>query len=343
MEAHPKTWTTPLPERRVEGGTLILPRSHLMDRYRAECFEVTLPPRIAEGGSLKIVAGKIEAHPPARHWIRGKPPHEQVPDGRWIVDMREHAPENFAHFLFDHLPLFFHLAEKTGLDWDTALLLVRPDPPAHLNGLAALFGLELWPTNAIVEGSGVAYDLTSWVPLRALRSDWAQSEKPQTALRRALAEDTRPLPKRPFLSRRGSRTLENAAEVEACLTARGFETVYAEDYPIPAQMRLWREAEEIVAIHGAGIAPMMYCVDGHRPRFLVELLPVGLMSDVFRELTHQAGARWMGVQGRFQPKYVKDLYDLETDFTKYAFDDFTIDPAAIEIALDLLETTGKDA
>ena len=338
MEIQPKTWEQSLPERRVEGGTLILPRSHLIDRYRAECLHVTLAPRIADGGTLTIRTGEIETYAPPRHWLRGTPPRERVPEGRWVVDMRDHAPENFSHFLNDHLPLFFHLSETAGLDWDSAILLVRPDPPAHLQGLAALFGLELWPTHATVEGPGVAYELSSWVPLRAYRTNWAHGAKPQAALARAMATDDRPLPRKPFLSRRGSRTLENAAEVEAVLTARGFETVYAEDYPIPVQMRLWREADAIVAIHGAGIAPMMYCTEGHRPDYLVELMPVGLMSDMFREITHQAGARWIGVQGRFRPDYVTDLYDLETDFTKYAFDDFHMDPAAIELALDLIET-----
>lgn len=340
MKIDPQTWNIALPERQVEGGTLFLPRSHLMDRFRAECFEVTLPPRMATGGSLTIRAGEVEAHPPPRHWLRGKPPREAVPGGRWVVDMRDHAPENFAHFLNDHLPLFFHLAETTGLDWDKALLLVRPDPPAHLLALAALFGLELWPTHAVVTGPGVEFYLPDWVALRSFRTGWTHGERPQAALLRAMAEDDRPLPKKPFLSRRGTRTLENAGEVEAFLTSRGYETVYAEDYPIPAQMRLFQEAEAMVAIHGAGIAPLMYCAHGRGPRHLVELLPVGLMSDVFREITHQSGARWIGVQGRFREDYVKHLYDLDTDFTQFAFDDFTIDPVSIEMALDRLDTSG---
>lgn len=342
MDIDQKTWTEELPERRVEGGCLILPRSHMMDRFRAECLQVTIPPRIAEGGTLTIQTGHIEATPPPRHWLRGKPSVEKVPDGRWVVDMRDHAPENFAHFLNDHLPLFFHLAERTGLDWGSALLLVRPDPPAHLTGLAAVFGLELWPTHAVVEGPGVSYDLSSWVPLRAFRTDWAGQDKPQTALARAIADDDRPLPKKVFLSRRGTRTLENASEVEAFLTARGFQTVYAEDFPVSVQMRLYREADEIVAIHGAGIAPMMYCTADHRPRHMVELLPVGLMSDVFREITQRVGVKWVGVQGQLRPNYIKTLYDTETDFTQHAFDDFTVDPASIEMALDILETNGKE-
>jgi hypothetical protein len=66
------------------------------------------------------------------------------------------------------------------------------------------------------------------------------------------------LPANVFLPRRGTRSLTNEAEIYSLLSAQGFEKVYSEDLTVPQQFALLRQADRIVAVHGAGLAPLEY-------------------------------------------------------------------------------------
>ena len=80
------------------------------------------------------------------------------------------------------------------------------------------------------------------------------------------------LSRRVFISRRktGTRTLSNEAEIESLLRAHGFETHFMEDYSLAQQARLIREAEFIVATHGAGLANIVFARPGTR---VIEFVP----------------------------------------------------------------------
>lgn len=324
-----------LPGRRIPAGWLVTARSHFIDRYRAECEIVALPARSAEGGPLRVESGAIVARPPEKRF-RLPPRRVAAPPDRWIVDLRRHTPSNWSHFLDNHLPLFFELARLTGRPVERALALLPTDIPAYIRDAAAVFGLETWTTDDIVSGDGVA--VGDWSFIRGARSIWAASAEPQRRLARALAAAApASLPRRIFLSRRDSRLAGNADEIEARLAARGFETVFPETLPVIEQFRLFRGAEEIVAIHGAGIAPLIYCRPGEGPRRLLEILPAGLMSDAFREMAGHAGCAWVGVRGRIKPEYVAPAYDLDTPMRQFSFDDFVIDPASVDLAFDMFD------
>ena len=249
--------------------------------------------------------------------------------------MRAHEPENFAHFLNNHLPAFFRAAEVAGRDWSDARLLLPKKTPGYILDLAALFGIQTVCTRKTVRGEGLAFHATPWTSLRSARAAWAALPRPQAALAQALAEAPDPgLPRKVFISRKSTRALENATEIEAWLGDRGFETVYPEDLPVLDQMRLFRDADEIVAVHGAALAPLLYCTPGAGPRRLVEILPVGHMTDVYRDMAAAVDCDWIGVQGRIKPGYVAGLYDLDTPFTQHSLDSFEVDPASLEMAFD---------
>ena len=327
-----------LEDRTIPGGYLVMPRSHLMDQYRAECAAVFLPERVAEPGEMIASFGPSRADPRRRRWRR-PPPIEAAPEGRWIIDMRSKSPENFSHFLNQHLPICFHLSEVFGLEWEDALLLVPPEPAKHVTALTELFGLEIWPTPNRIEGNIVDFSIAPRTSLRQEWANWVGAARPQRVLQTVIAGlGELDLPKKFFLARRDTRCVTNAAEIEALLAQRGFQTIYAEDYPIPVQLKLFRDAEAVVAIHGAGLAPLLYCAGDTGPRHLIELLPVGITVDIFREMAARVGCAWIGVQGRIKPSYVKGLYRLDQPFTAFEFDNFEVDPAALEMAFDILET-----
>lgn len=67
-------------------------------------------------------------------------------------------------------------------------------------------------------------------------------------------------PVRLHASRRkaGKRKLLNEDEVEKCLMARGFQTVYFEEMTLRQQMEICARAEALVGIHGAGLANALF-------------------------------------------------------------------------------------
>jgi capsular polysaccharide biosynthesis protein len=81
-------------------------------------------------------------------------------------------------------------------------------------------------------------------------------------------------PRRIFISRRNAshRTLANELQIEALLVAHGFETHLMEDYPLALQARLVREAEIVVATHGAGLANLIFARPGTQ---VIEIVPPG--------------------------------------------------------------------
>lgn len=81
--------------------------------------------------------------------------------------------------------------------------------------------------------------------------------------------------RRLYVSRGGAdwRRVANEDEVERALAARGFEPVRAERLTAVEQVRLFAEAEVVVAPHGAGLANLVFAgpetvvVELHTPRF----------------------------------------------------------------------------
>lgn len=333
-----------LPGRVVPAGYLVGAPSWMADRFRFESEILALPERRGAETRLRILSGRIAADPPARRRFSA-PGRETVPPGRWIFDSRHRDPGNWAHFLNNHLPLFFHLARATGRSPDEALVLFPTAVPGYVRAAAALFGLKTWATDARVEGEGVAFEIDPWPGLRSARAAWMREDEPRSRLARALDAAERPaLPKRVFLSRRDTRALRNAAEIETLLGELGYETVFPETLPPIQQIRLFREAEAIVAIHGAGLAPLLFCdrERGQGPQSLVEIMPVGHMTDVYREMAAQAGCRWAGVRGRIVARHIGPAYDATRPFRQFSLDAFEADPVSLAEALRLVDLPPPD-
>jgi hypothetical protein len=342
----PQDLTIEIPDLPLPPAWMVAARSYFADRFAPDCERIFLPARTVSGGRLRLASGTLRtALPPAPRRLGAfrRRAAERVPEGRRIVDLRNRLPSNWAHFLNNHLPLFFMLSDAIGLDWSEALLLVPEDTPPHIFEAAALFGLELWATDAPVEGPGVAFEMTPWIGQRAARADWVRLPRPLAALETALvtAPAARALPRRVFLSRKDTRVPQNGAEVSVWLAAHGYETVYAEDLPPADQFRLFRQAERMVAVHGAGLAPLLYCGPGAGPAELVEILPCGHVTDVYRAMAHQTGVRWIGVRGRLKPEYVRPAYDFSKRFTAFSLDGFEVDVAALEHAFEALGTAAE--
>ncbi len=144
-----------------------------------------------------------------------------------------------------------------------------------------------------------------------------------------------------FVSRKSSRTIENEAEITSLLKSRGFERYYFEtgELSVLEQWRVMAGAREIVAIHGAGLTPLVFNAHGlARPRGdlgglrIVELHGAGYFVDFNRRLAAVMNAHWCGVRGRISPEIVRDLDD-RGGGRVHQSSSFRVDPESLELAL----------
>lgn len=94
-----------------------------------------------------------------------------------------------------------------------------------------------------------------------------------------------------FISRRDSphRSMQNEAEVEEMLVARGFQSVTLSGLSLGQQAALFHGADTIVAAHGAGLSNVIFCRRGAR---VIELTPTSYMNQCFLKIGQTLGLNW---------------------------------------------------
>lgn len=152
-------------------------------------------------------------------------------------------------------------------------------------------------------------------------------------------------PKRVYVSRRGDyRGILNEDAVLGLLEAEGFTRVYMEDYPLPLQWAMLVEAEEIVGIHGAGLAGIGFAAAVPERRDararVIELYSAGFSSSCFRDYSAAVGSHWVGVRGRVTSEIVRDL-DERGDIRAHDGASFEVDLEALRMALEYSRAQGS--
>lgn len=335
-----------VPPFHADAADLFSAQSYLVDRIVPDCEHIRLPAKAVPGGQIRYrtvsgfpaPAASGRRQRMARLLARGAIRTEPL-QGSVGIDLRVNSPENWAHFLTNHLPLTFLLCQRAGLSPQDVTVLLPAAIPGYVLGVAQLLGLQVQRTDAAVSGPGIGFDLDNWNTLRPLRRNWIAASGILKILADAIASrDTGA--RRIFLPRRDTRRLTNQSQIEAMLSAQGYVTVYPETLDAAGQFALFHHAEEIVAVHGAGLAPLLYRQSDARRQRLVEILPCGHMTDVYRVVCQQVGCGWTGVRGRIKPEYVKDVYRIGTPFTRYSLDPFEVDPLSLEQALSAARAGG---
>ncbi len=88
---------------------------------------------------------------------------------------------------------------------------------------------------------------------------------------RAMAGRPAPGPaRRIFIKRRGTRAVANQAAMDDVLGKHHFETILLDDLTLTRRIELFRQAEMVVATHGAGMENMLFCAAGTK---VLELSP----------------------------------------------------------------------
>lgn len=318
----------------LEPSWLITAKSYLIDRAVPDCEVVALPGRLAPGGNIPF--GLVERTTPQprpggwRRLLRSTLGDRTTFLRRSLgMDCRVSSPENWSHFLNLHIPLAFELARRLDRSPEDMTLILPAKTPSFILQGAAHLGFLTHCTDGPVEGSIVDYRLSLNITIPDRRK-WLEKSG---VIKRIATLDDSTLPKRTFLARRKQRAISNQAEIEALLHPLGYVTVYPEDLSVEDQFRLFNTAEQIVAVHGAGLGPLLYRHPNSPLRHLVEILPCGHMTDFFRLMAQQVGVPWTGVRGRLKPEYVAPAYQMQNFFKQYSLDNFEVDPESLERAL----------
>jgi len=241
---------------------------------------------------------------------------------RIFFDTRYDDYFNWSHQANFYMSLA--LAARKWLGKDITIVLPTAMPAITVD-LYRLFNFDTIATDGPVTGRQCKWEVSHWETVNCGRKILVPDDQDFPTC------DT---PKKLFISRRDYRTISNEAEVEAALP--GFTKVYTEDLSAAEQFALFQNATHVVAVHGAGLAPMQYRPRSAPPLRLVEIAPAGMVTRWFAIMCDQIGGRYIQVRGRFKPEYIHDLYGSEP-YVKYTNDSFEVDPKSLKIALEMIE------
>ncbi len=168
-----------------------------------------------------------------------------------IIDLRRHEPNNMAHMLLGVLPICLYAQQSAGFDV-TPLINPLQTPYADL--------IDLFPIQPLITRQRVSAKIVELYGVRGLAAYELQHTPncPPLAFLPDIYEgirfDTDDPIENIFIARKGIRTLANQEDVERVLQARGYVTVYMEDYSVKRQLEIAANAKNVVAIHGAAMA-----------------------------------------------------------------------------------------
>lgn len=172
--------------------------------------------------------------------------------------------KNYYHWIIETLPRL-RFIERT-VPKITPRLLLNPAPTRWQIDSLTLLGFS--PDQFVIQNERLKYLIgTTYVnsnmreiPVSGHKPaiiDWVRDRYRQAA---AGHPDARPYPRRIYVSRQGaaSRRLTNSAEFEQLLTGYGFEKIELERYSFLEQIQLFRGAEFVAGIHGAGLTNILF-------------------------------------------------------------------------------------
>jgi hypothetical protein len=244
--------------------------------------------------------------------------------GRLAYDARWVDNSNLAHLLQHHVAILGYLAARLGIGAGDCLVILDKPGETLASRLFTLLGYETFATLRSIRGQTLSVRHDPDIPYSLL--PFAARVMP------ALVGDS-PLPGKVFIPRRGLRRLGNQAEVEPMLRERGIATIYLEDLALQDQFRLFRDAKQIVAIHGAGLGHLSIRPPTAPPVDLREIFSPGLVTDVFRKYIAALGGHWTGCRGNLTSEFVRLTTEVRQPKAA-ANKDFAVDPRALQAALD---------
>lgn len=285
---------------------LVAEPTRLLDRVEPLVEETLLPVYKTLAGSLKLRyeavesdCEKVYAHKKRKFksfFKQSKATHETCPKDLCCINLRRNSPQNWAHAFTNHLPAALLIADLLELSPDELCVVLPGGTPKKIVQLFELIGFEVLATDGTVTGRFCEYDIKPWRSIRGLRCEVLRKMLSDSPIRDKLLSASSGKPKL-FISRKDARKVANEQQVEAYLAQQGYEKIYPEEYDLIDQIGMIAQAEEIVAVHGAGLGPLVFKSIVDRPYKLLELFSPAHVTNVYRLVAHQTGGQWIGVRG----------------------------------------------
>lgn len=201
---------------------------------------------------------------------------------RWVPT---HAPTNYAHWLLEALP---RLAVLDRFPPDMRIIV-----PSHLQVWQETSLRWLGLLDRCRRTSETYIELENYYFSGAPTMIVCYSPYSVNFLRTHLlphGSSTTQTPKRFFLKRSGQlRSLVNAGEVEAFFQKAGWDVVDTGAMRLEEQIALFRNAEVIVAVHGAGVANIVWASPGCK---LLELVPENYLNGCYEWMAYVLGVEY---------------------------------------------------
>lgn len=248
-------------------------------------------------------------------------------DGRCASDL-----ENVSHFLSGTLTLLLHaqrVLSEHNPEAGSIRVVLHAKPPKFACEMLDILDIPYILTDRELRGTLVSVEKT------ILRSNETIQHYPIPSLFDNRSLDAEVMPKRVFLSRKVSRQMTNEAEVDELLGREGFAKCYFEDLSVREQWGIMRDAEEIVAIHGAALGHLLVhhgWRTGEGPR-VVEIFGAGHKTKCFRYYVAALRGHWCAVRSKITSKIIRDM-DENYRRHKHAWDPITVDPESVRLALE---------
>ncbi|MFV8783224.1 glycosyltransferase family 61 protein [Microbulbifer sp. SA54] len=301
-------------------GWLIGAPTFTADRAQPIIEEIYLPAISSSPGELHLrltsqptvtTTEKASRLVQLKQWLRGGRHPIEVDQDTIALDLRRRSPENWAHSITNHLPLALLVREQLAELCKPITVVLPESISGKLVELFQLFGFQTLLTDRAVRGLVAQYEVTPWIALRGIRSQVVARNLPESL--RSSIQGKLDTPTRLYISRKDTRKLKNEGEVWATLRERGYTRIFAEELTLQDQVQHLCGAEDIVAVHGAALAPLIFRNPalGHKPYRLLEIFSPAHVTNVFRLLAKQTGGSWIGVRGDSWP----ELFGPKASFT----------------------------
>jgi len=255
----------------------------------------------------------------------------EMREERRLIHLRDWGESNYWHFLNDIVGGRLRLADETGVSPDVPLLIGRRafDQPFVQDILRST---QMGRRRLLVQGEEM-FHCREIIHFETPRHSIESTDFVLRCLGARGGEEGGN--KRVFLSRsRGARrTIENLPEIEEVCRRWGFEVVETEHMSLAEQIKLFSQVRYLIAIHGAGLANIMFRRGARLS--VVEIFPtttyLGRSGRVYPPpghyfwLSHACGFRYEALFGM-----AKGQGDFESDFQ--------VDPATLDMKIEEMLT-----
>lgn len=318
----------------VQGGVVFLYPSRLLDSYTPSVLRANAPSMEYDDSIFSATIEKGVSKPVRRlfrllNLISSRT--TELSESEVLFDATDDCNKNIAHLIQHQLAslLVFQSLACSNLTDFRIIVKLRFDSPKFAHELFRLFGFStmLESHRTTVGNIIVVKDKYYHTPMY---SDFLRKAVCNSNVTKGIAT-----PRNIFINRRGRRALTNNEEVQKLLSSKGFKEVFFEDYSLQEQIAMARNANNVIALHGAALAFLSFR-DVDEKGFLIEIFPGGFATNWGRQICKYSNLEWVGVQGKISPKDTEVVYGKRHCHTREG-ELFAVSITSLELAIEEAE------